>query len=92
MFVMFAPAHYPAEAIALDKSELEKDPLLLQAAATVNFRTGFVGRFVSVPGWNTKSSITSFRACRTRTILEIAPHGRGVLPPPRLPLSHVGVG
>ena len=44
MFVMFAPAHYPAEAIALDKSELEKDPLLLQTAATVDFRTGFVGR------------------------------------------------
>jgi fatty acid desaturase len=44
MFVMFAPAHYPGEAIALDKSELEKDPLLLQTAATVDFRTGFVGR------------------------------------------------
>lgn len=44
MFVMFAPAHYPAEAIAVDESELKKDPLLLQAAATVNFRTGFVGR------------------------------------------------
>lgn len=44
MFVMFAPAHYPAEAIALDQSELKKDPLLLQTAATVDFRTGFVGR------------------------------------------------
>ncbi len=44
MFVMFAPAHYPAEAIAVDPSELEKDPLLLQTAATVDFRTGFVGR------------------------------------------------
>jgi linoleoyl-CoA desaturase len=44
MFVMFAPAHYPAEAIAVNPSELEKDPLLLQTAATVDFRTGFVGR------------------------------------------------
>ena len=44
MFVMFAPAHYPAEAIALDPSELKKDVLLMQAAATVNFRTGLVGR------------------------------------------------
>jgi len=44
MFVMFAPAHYPAEAVALDKSQLEKDPLLLQTATTVNFRTGFWGR------------------------------------------------
>jgi linoleoyl-CoA desaturase len=44
MFVMFAPAHYPAEAIALDQSELKKDPLLLQTAATVDFRTGFLGR------------------------------------------------
>ena len=44
MFVMFAPAHYPAEAIALNKSELGRDPLLLQTTATVDFRTGFVGR------------------------------------------------
>lgn len=44
MFVMFAPAHYPAEAVALETSELAKDPLLLQTATTVNFRTGFVGR------------------------------------------------
>lgn len=44
MFVMFAPAHYPAEAVALDKGELANDPLLLQTAATVNFRTGFLGR------------------------------------------------
>ena len=44
MFVMFAPAHYPAEAVAVDTSELKKDPLLLQTAATVNFRTGMVGR------------------------------------------------
>jgi fatty acid desaturase len=44
MFVMFAPAHYPAEAVAVAPSELEKDPLLLQTATTVNFRTGFVGR------------------------------------------------
>lgn len=44
MFVMFAPAHYPAEAVALDTSELKNDPLLTQAAATVNFRTGFIGR------------------------------------------------
>jgi hypothetical protein len=90
MFVMFAPAHYPAEAIALDKSELEKDPLLLQTAATVDFRTGFVGRLYCA-GWNTRSSTTSFRACRTPT----TPHradGRGVLSPPRLPLSHVGLG
>jgi fatty acid desaturase len=44
MFVMFAPAHYPAEAIAVDQRELKRDPLLVQTAATVNFRTGFIGR------------------------------------------------
>ena len=46
MFVAFAPAHFPAEAVFLDKSQLADDYVLRQTAATVNFRTGFFGRLV----------------------------------------------
>jgi fatty acid desaturase len=44
MFIAFAPAHFPAEAVFLDKSQLADDYVLRQTATTVNFRTGFLGR------------------------------------------------
>jgi linoleoyl-CoA desaturase len=44
MFAAFAPAHHPAEAVFLDKSQLAADYVLRQTATTVNFRTGFFGR------------------------------------------------
>lgn len=44
MFAAFAPAHYPAEAVFLDKSQLADDYVLRQTATTINFRTGFFGR------------------------------------------------
>jgi fatty acid desaturase len=44
MFAAFAPAHYPAEAVFIDKSQLADDYVLRQTATTVNFRTGFFGR------------------------------------------------
>ena len=43
IFIFFAPAHHPAEAIAIDESQLREDPLLLQTATVVNFRTGPIG-------------------------------------------------
>ena len=43
IFIFFAPAHYPAEAIAIDERQLGEDPLLLQTATVVNFRTGPIG-------------------------------------------------
>jgi len=44
MFAAFAPAHLPADAVFVDKSQLAEDYVLLQTATTVNFRTGFFGR------------------------------------------------
>jgi len=44
MFVAFAPAHFPADAVFLDKSQLASDYVLRQTATTVNFRTRFLGR------------------------------------------------
>jgi len=44
MFAAFAPAHFPADAVFVDKSQLAEDYVLLQTATTVNFRTGFFGR------------------------------------------------
>ena len=44
MFAAFAPAHFPDEAIFVDKSQLAEDYLLLQTATTIDFRTGFFGR------------------------------------------------
>jgi fatty acid desaturase len=44
MFAAFAPAHFPADAAFVDKSQLAEDYVLLQTATTVNFRTGFFGR------------------------------------------------
>jgi fatty acid desaturase len=51
LFVAFAPAHFPAEAVFLDR-EIENraeyfrkaDYILLQTSTTLNFRTGFFGR------------------------------------------------
>ncbi len=45
MFAVLAPAHFPSEAVCL-KDHGERDRLLLQTAATVNFSTGFIGRLV----------------------------------------------
>lgn len=44
LFAAFAPAHFPAEAVFLDKSQLAGDYVLRQTATTINFRTGFLGR------------------------------------------------
>jgi fatty acid desaturase len=46
MFIVFAPAHFPAEALLLDESQKRGDFVLRQTATTVNFRTGLVGRFL----------------------------------------------
>jgi fatty acid desaturase len=43
IFIFFAPAHYPAEAVVVDESQMDEDPLLLQTATVVNFRTGPIG-------------------------------------------------
>jgi len=43
IFIFFAPAHHPAEAIAIDESQLRADRLLVQTATVVNFRTGKIG-------------------------------------------------
>lgn len=47
MFVLFAPAHYPASAMLLDKGAITgKNFLMLQTLTTINFRTGFIGRLI----------------------------------------------
>lgn len=46
MFSAFAPAHFPAEAAFIDRSQLAGDYVLRQTATTINFRTGFFGRLV----------------------------------------------
>jgi fatty acid desaturase len=46
MFAAFALAHYPDEAVFIDKSQLADDYVLRQTATTINFRTGFFGRLV----------------------------------------------
>jgi fatty acid desaturase len=53
LFIAFAPAHFPAEAVFLDKEIENKaeyfrkaDFILLQTATTVNFRTGPLGRLL----------------------------------------------
>jgi fatty acid desaturase len=47
MFAVLAPGHYPAEAIVVEKIELgEENFVLRQAATSINFRTGFVGRLI----------------------------------------------
>jgi linoleoyl-CoA desaturase len=47
MFAVLAPGHYPAEAACLSLSQRNSgDFYLRQAATTLNFRTGFLGRFM----------------------------------------------
>jgi fatty acid desaturase len=46
LFSVLAPAHFPAEAVCIKKNEKKYDFFLLQTAATVNFRTGVIGRFL----------------------------------------------
>ena len=46
MFIAFAPAHYPVEAVFADASEKEADFVLRQTQTTVNFRTGWIGRLL----------------------------------------------
>jgi fatty acid desaturase len=46
MFAVFAPAHFPAEAVAIGPTDGPEDFVLLQTATTVNFRTGFIGRLL----------------------------------------------
>ena len=45
MFAVFAPGHFPAEAACLDAAEERTDFIALQTSASVNFRTGIIGRF-----------------------------------------------
>jgi fatty acid desaturase len=47
MFAVLAPGHFPAEAICLEKvDKTEDDFALRQAATSLNFRTGFIGRLL----------------------------------------------
>lgn len=46
LFALFAPAHYPAEAVRLDPNAMGSDRVYLQAATTVNFSTGWFGRLL----------------------------------------------
>jgi fatty acid desaturase len=46
MYALFAPAHYPAEAIQISREAMRDDYLMLQTATAVNFTTGPVGRLL----------------------------------------------
>jgi linoleoyl-CoA desaturase len=46
LFAVLAPGHFPSEAVCLSKSGKDHDYLLLQTAATVNFRTGVIGKLM----------------------------------------------
>jgi fatty acid desaturase len=47
MFAVLAPGHFPAEAIMLEKVDMEEGNFVLrQAATSINFRTGFIGRLL----------------------------------------------
>ncbi len=46
MFAILAPAHFPTEAVCIAKDLKNSDYFFLQAAATLNFRTGPIGRFL----------------------------------------------
>lgn len=46
MFVAFAPAHFPEEAVAAVPNQNTADFILRQTATTVNFRTGPFGRLL----------------------------------------------
>lgn len=45
-FAVFAPSHFPAEAVFVDAASADADPVLLQTATSVNFRAGVVGRLL----------------------------------------------
>jgi fatty acid desaturase len=47
MFAVFAPGHFPAEAVCVDKKGRPFPSWLLQTAATLNFRAGLLGPFCS---------------------------------------------
>lgn len=46
MFIAFAPAHFPEEAVAAEPNQTSADFMLRQTATTVNFRTGPFGRLL----------------------------------------------
>ena len=46
MFIAFAPAHFPEDALFAGKNQRNQDFVLRQTATTVNFRTGWIGRFL----------------------------------------------
>jgi linoleoyl-CoA desaturase len=46
MFAVFAPGHLPGEAVRFSKDQRGIDRILLQTAASMNFRTGVLGRFI----------------------------------------------
>jgi linoleoyl-CoA desaturase len=47
LFAVLAPGHFPAEAVCLDRDQRDAgDFYLRQAVATVNFRTGPIGRWL----------------------------------------------
>jgi fatty acid desaturase len=46
IFAALGAAHFPAEAAAIDPSQLRGDHVLLQTATTVNFRAGPFGRLL----------------------------------------------
>ena len=47
LFCILAPGHFPAAAVVLERGQKEEsDFYLRQTATTVNFRTGFFGRFM----------------------------------------------
>jgi linoleoyl-CoA desaturase len=46
MFLLFAPAHYPDEAIQVTKDATLDNYLMLQTATAVNFETGPIGRLL----------------------------------------------
>ena len=46
MFAVFAPGHFPSEAIRFSKDQRGLDRVMLQTAATLNFKTGLLGRLI----------------------------------------------
>ena len=45
-FAVFVPAHFPPEAMFIDRESKDADLMLLQTSTTVNFRTGIIGRLL----------------------------------------------
>jgi fatty acid desaturase len=46
MFALFAPAHFPAEALMLEPGVADDDWVAAQTLTAVNFRTGWLGRLL----------------------------------------------